>query len=57
MTNNEDKSSKRQLSSEQLAVLILDALVDGGIVDKDDFEKGVAIATEEINARKAMQDY
>jgi hypothetical protein len=47
----------RQLTSEELAALIVDALVDAGLVDRDKFEEAVAIAAEEIDARKAVKDY
>lgn len=47
----------KKLTSEELAVLVVDALVDAGIVQKQDFEDAVAIATKEIEARKAMGDY
>jgi hypothetical protein len=37
--------------------LIIDALVDAKIVDKDEVERAIEIAAEEINARKAAGDY
>jgi hypothetical protein len=40
-----------------LAALIVDALVDAGLVRKPDFEKAVSVAAEEIDARKAVDDY
>ena len=46
-----------KISSETLAGLIIDALVDAKIVDKEDVERAVEVATEEINARKAAGDY
>jgi len=45
------------LSSEALAGLIVDALVDGKCVKPEDFEKAVEIAAEEITVRKALGDY
>jgi hypothetical protein len=55
--NKKDASKKRQISSEDLAATIVDALRTAKIVDKIDVEKAIAIATEEIDARKAMEDY
>ena len=46
-----------RLSSERLAALIVDALVYAKIIEPKDLEKAIAIATEEIDARKAMEDY
>ncbi len=46
-----------KLTSESLAALIVDALLYAKIVQKQDLEKAIAIATEEINARKAAGDY
>jgi hypothetical protein len=45
------------LTSQSLAALIVDALVDARIVKPADVEKAIAIATEEIDARKAAGDY
>ena len=47
----------QKLTSEQLAALIIDALIDAGLVHKPDFEKAVSVAAEEIDARKAVDDY
>ena len=47
----------KKLLSEELAALIVDALLDAGIVQKERFEDAVAIAAEEIEARKAAGDY
>lgn len=46
-----------ELSSEALAGLIVDALVDAGFVKKENFEEAVAVAAEEITVRKALGDY
>lgn len=46
-----------KLTSENLAALIIDALIDAGIIQEEDAERSVEIATEEINARKAAGDY
>jgi hypothetical protein len=45
------------LTSEDLAGLIVDALVDAGIVERACFEQAVRIAMTEIDVRKAMGDY
>lgn len=50
-----DESGK--LTSETLAGLIVDALLQAGVIAKDRFELAVAIATEEIDVRKACGDY
>jgi len=47
----------RPLTSEELAVLIVDALADAGFVPREDLEAAVRVAMEEIEARKAMGDY
>jgi hypothetical protein len=46
-----------RLSSGDLAALIVDALCDAGLVKRDDFERAVEVAAEEIEARKAAGDY
>ena len=59
------KSSKKkktlettaQLGSSDLAELIVDAMVDAGIVRGRDLRRAVEIATEEIDIRKALGDY
>lgn len=50
-----DDSGK--LTSKGLAELVVDALVDAGLIIRDDFEKAVRIAAEEIEIRKALGDY
>jgi hypothetical protein len=45
------------LTSEGLAVLIIDALVDAGLVERACFEAALTIATGEIDVRKSMGDY
>lgn len=47
----------KRISSESLAALIVDALIIAGIVKKEAAEHAIAIATEEIDARKAAGDY
>jgi hypothetical protein len=47
----------RKLSSERLAALIIDALIDAGLIDKKNLQRAMAISVEEINVRKAAGDY
>lgn len=51
-----DESVER-LSSGELAVLVIDALLRASIVKADDVERALRIATEEIEVRKALGDY
>jgi hypothetical protein len=46
-----------RLSSIELAELIADALLIPNIIKRDDLAKAIKIITEEIDARKAVQDY
>jgi hypothetical protein len=46
-----------RISSEALAALIIDALIDANIVSKDSLAPAIKIAQEEIEVRKAMDDY
>ena len=48
---NSDEWSKR------VATLAVDALVDHGIVKREDFEIALEIAAEEIRIRLVMNDY
>ena len=50
-------NKENKLSSENLAALIIDALLDAGMVSKEDVEKSIEIATQEIEVRKSMGDY
>jgi tRNA-binding EMAP/Myf-like protein len=45
------------LSSDALAVLIVDALVYADIIKKEEFENAVKIASVEIDVRKEAGDY
>lgn len=45
------------LTSESLAVLIIDGLLDAGLIKDEDFEKAIRIATLEIDVRKHAGDY
>ncbi len=46
-----------RLTSNELAALIIDALLRPGIVEAEDVDRAIEIATEEINVRKALGDY
>lgn len=45
--------SGNSLSSEDLAALIVTALVDSGLVKADEFEQAMTIVTEELDARRS----
>ena len=45
------------LTSKALADLIIDALLTASLVARNDLARAVALATEEIEARKALGDY
>ena len=47
----------KKLSSEELATLIIDALLQAKMLNKKDSEKAIIIATEEIDARKGIGDF
>jgi hypothetical protein len=47
----------KELSSEELAALIVDALIDAGVVAPGDYERAVAVTAEEIDARRLLGDY
>jgi len=46
-----------KISSEGLADLIVDALVDAGFIRKEDFAEASKVAKTEIDVRKALGDY
>lgn len=46
-----------RLTSSELAALIVDALLRPGILDENDVRRAIAIASEEIDVRKALGDY
>lgn len=46
-----------RLSSEDLAALVIDALCRAGLIAEAELERAIAIAAEEIDARKALGDY
>jgi hypothetical protein len=43
--------------SDDIANLAVDALVDGGLISQDDFERAVSIVSEEIHVRLILGDY
>ena len=51
------KKSENKISSNLLASLIIDALIDAHIIDKSEMGLAIEITEEEINARKAAGDY
>jgi hypothetical protein len=55
--NNQNERPADRLASEELSELIVDALLRANIVRQQDVERAVKIATEEIEARKALGDY
>lgn len=59
MPDNNDNTRENDgtLTTEVLAALIVDALVDAKVIKGDDFERALEIAMEEINVRKAIGDY
>lgn len=46
-----------RLRSEDLAAIIVDALLRANVVAKCDVERALAIATEEVDVRKSLGDY
>lgn len=52
-----DGGDVEKMSSEDLAALVVDALLRAEIVKEADVRRAIAIATEEIEVRKAMGDY
>ena len=47
----------RKLTSEDLAVLIVDGLMEAKLIDEGDFDEAVKVATLEIDIRKTAGDY
>ena len=43
--------------SRNVAALVVDALVDHGLVSKEGFDQSVSLAAEEINVRLCLNDY
>ena len=60
MPPSHDKRSTEdsgRLSSHDLAALVIDALLRAKLLRKEDVGRALDIATEEIDARKAVGDY
>lgn len=49
--------AENQLSSGDLAAIIVDAMIDAGIVYKKDVFRALEIATDKIDGRKELGDY
>jgi hypothetical protein len=52
-----DDGQSERMSSEDLAALVVDALLRADIVKQADVKRAIAIATEEIEVRKTLGDY
>ena len=48
---------ENQISSGDLAAIIVDALIDAGIVQKKDVRRALEISTDKIDGRKEIGDY
>lgn len=51
------EEADERITSEDLAAIIVDALLRANLVREQDVAKAIAIATEEIDVRKALGDY
>jgi hypothetical protein len=56
-SDKKDSASADKLGSEDLAALIVDALLRANVVKEEDVARAVEIATEEIEVRKSLGDY
>ena len=56
-SEQDQKSQDNRLSSEELAALIVDALLRADIVKQEQVERAMRIAIEEIDVRKVLGDY
>jgi hypothetical protein len=50
-------NDENKLSSIELGVLIIDALVDAGVINPADSDRAAEVVAEEIDVRKAAGDY
>ena len=57
MSEKKIRDKNEKLTSETLAELIIDALVDAQFVEKAKFNEAVKVAAMKIDIRKAMGDY
>ena len=55
--NMTESGPNERLRSEELAALMVDALLQAKLLQKEQLELARALVTEEIDARKAMDDY
>jgi hypothetical protein len=55
--DTQDPDLVEKISSEELAMLIVDALLCASLVKKEDVQRAIKIATEEIEVRKAFGSY
>lgn len=55
--DNKDVDSADRLASDDLAALIVDALLRANIVKEEDVERAMKITTEEIEVQKILGDY
>ena len=46
-----------EIAADAMAELIVDALVDAGLVQRERFDEAVAVAAEEIRVRQALGNY
>jgi hypothetical protein len=51
------RNAEGRLTSESLAALIVDALIDAKIIDREHLRSAIQIAAVEIEVRKALGDY
>ena len=55
--NNIDAQPVSGLSSDDLAALLVDALLRARIIEAQDVERAVKIVVEELEVRKSLGDY
>jgi len=52
-----EKNDEVKTWCDRIAALAVDALVDGGLIKKEEFEEASAIVAEEILIRLLLNDY
>lgn len=57
MTDSPNDDASQRIPSEELAALIVDALLRANILQEKDVERAIRIAVEEIDVRKIFGDY
>jgi hypothetical protein len=55
--DSDNTGDNEKLSTEDLAALVVDALLRARIVKADDVKRAITIAMEEIDVRKTLGDY